>query len=523
MATAKDNIGLDRLVEIWNRRKWLALAVFVILFTSAACISSFLPDAYRSTVTLLVESQQVPSEFVRSTVTSGVERRVYTIAQAILSRDRLDGLIKEFSLYENLKGKFSAEETIERMRRDILLDVKGYDQRTGSNTTVSFTISYIGDDARKVASVANTLASYFVEEDLKTRERQAGGTAEFLRSQLDEMKKKLDVQEQEVSRFKERHMGELPEQRDANLTTLERLNTQTLLNSEKQIRLRDQKSIIERQLSTSEVGRARPDATADRIAKLSIELADLRRRYSDKYPDVISLKEEIARLRRRLENPEAAGASENDLTDPYVFQLQAALKSADTELRVLAAEEANVRKAIANYQERVENAPRREQEFQELSRDYMTTKEVYSSLLKRYEESKIAESMEYRQKGEQFRILDPAVAADHPNAPDRGRLMLFSLALALAVTIGGIFAAEKLDTSFHDLDDLRSFSRVPVLASIPRIVTEADTRNSRRRFRLGAMSTVAAVGLIIVSSYFIAHNNQTLATMLTKVGGTTGR
>src|SRR5205085_11922957 len=152
MATAKDNVGLDRLVEIWNRRKWLALAVFVILFTSAACISSFLPDAYRSTVTLLVESQQVPSDFVRSTVTSGVERRVYTIAQAILSRERLDGLIKEFSLYENLKGKFSPEETIEQMRRDIFLDVKGYDQRTGSNTTVSFTISYIGDDARKVAS-----------------------------------------------------------------------------------------------------------------------------------------------------------------------------------------------------------------------------------------------------------------------------------------------------------------------------------------------------------------------------------
>src|ERR1044071_10525977 len=112
MAAAKDNIGLDRLVEIWNRRKWLALAVFVILFTMAACISSFLPDTYRSTVTLLVESQQVPSDFVRSTVTSGVERRVYTIAQAILSRERLDGLIQEFSLYENLKREVLPEEHI---------------------------------------------------------------------------------------------------------------------------------------------------------------------------------------------------------------------------------------------------------------------------------------------------------------------------------------------------------------------------------------------------------------------------
>src|SRR5438105_463677 len=127
MATAQNNIGLDRLVEVWNRRKWLALVVFVILFTSAAAICTFLPRAYRSTVTLLVESQQVPTEFVRSTVTTGVERRVRTIANAILSRERLEGLIKEFSLYENLQGTSSPEEIVERMRGSISVDVKRYD------------------------------------------------------------------------------------------------------------------------------------------------------------------------------------------------------------------------------------------------------------------------------------------------------------------------------------------------------------------------------------------------------------
>src|ERR1051325_4976347 len=231
MATQQDT-SASRLVEIWNRRKWPAAVVFVVVFSLVGSIATFLPDAYRSTVTLLVESQQVPSEIVRSTVTSGVERRVQTIAQAILSRERLEGLIKEFSLYQDLKRTYSSEELIERMRRNIILDTKAY-ERGGTNTTVAFMITYIGDESRKVASVANTLASYFIEEDLKTRERQAGGTAEFLRSQLDEMKKKLDAQEQEVSRFKERHTGERPDQRDANLTTLERLNSQILLSNEK--------------------------------------------------------------------------------------------------------------------------------------------------------------------------------------------------------------------------------------------------------------------------------------------------
>ena len=134
------------------------------------------------------------------------------------------------------------------------------------------------------------------------------------------------------------------------------------------------------------------DDMAERIAKLSAELSDLRRRYSDKYPDVIALRQEIARLQGHMADPSSVAPELSGAPDPYVLQLQQSVKSADAELRVLAAEEANVHKAIAVYQERVENAPRREQQFQELSRDYNTTQEVYGSLLRRYEEAKIAES-----------------------------------------------------------------------------------------------------------------------------------
>src|SRR5262245_2429703 len=445
MTSEQQNPGLDRLVGMWNRRRWLAILVAVTAFTATASIVLFLPDVYRSTVTVLVESQQVPEDFVKSTVTTGAERRVQTITQSILSRERLDSLIKRFGLYENLRERSSPEELINRMRGDIsvsTVDVKNTEQRGPGSATIAFTISYSSGDPDTAATIANTLASYFIEEDLRSRERQAGGTADFLRSQLDEVKKKLDAQEIEVSQFKESHLGELPEQRDANLTTLERLNTELMLNSEKQIRVREQKAILERQLVNADSNSQRPDAAGEKIARLSTELADLRRRYSDKYPDVVHLREEIARLQKNITDPVAASAETVGIPDPYVLQLQQSIKSSEAELRVLAAEEGNVHKSISVYQERVENAPRREQQFQELSRDYTTTKEVYASLLKRFEEAKIAESMESRQKGEQFRVLDAAIPLRTAAAPRRAWLLFVSLVFALGLGAATIFVSE---------------------------------------------------------------------------------
>jgi succinoglycan biosynthesis transport protein ExoP len=507
--------GIDRALEIWSRRKWLGILVFSGVFSMAASIVAFLPDVYRASAKLLVESQQVPEEFVRSTVTTAVERRVQTISQAILSRERLDSLINSFGLYADMKKHGSQEEIIQQVRRDVSVDLKAVDEHGGANTTIAFTISFTGSDPQTVAAVTNTLASYYIEEDLKNRERQAGGTAEFLQSQLNEMKKKLDEQEKLVSKFKEEHIGELPEQRDANLATLERLNTEVMLNSEKQIRAREQRAIVGRQLASSPGDAAsRPEAAIEKLAKLNQELADLRRRYSDKYPDVIRVQQEIAQLQRRLSEPGGKGFDAVSAADPYTLQLQQAVKSADAELRVLAAEEANLHKAIAVYQGRVENAPRREQQFQELSRDYLTTQEVYGSLLKRYEESKIAESMEHRQKGEQFRILDPAIPPDSPAAPDRWRLILFGLALSLAIAGGAVMAAEQLDTSFHTVEEIRAFSRVPVLVTIPRIVTALDARRGLRRSWLAAAASILGIALIVGASYWVARGNQSLVALV---------
>src|SRR5205823_14275664 len=152
---------------------------------------------------------------------------------------RLDALIRQFNLYADLRRRVPLEEVIERMRKDIKLELRSVEQtedRRGA--TVAFALSYQGRNPETVARVANTLASFYIEENLKARERQAVGTSEFLKVQLAEAKKRLDVQEQVVSEYKKRYMGELPQQTDANLGTVERISSQLLLNSGSQTRLK---------------------------------------------------------------------------------------------------------------------------------------------------------------------------------------------------------------------------------------------------------------------------------------------
>jgi len=519
--------GLDLALAVWARRKWLAILVFLVPFSAALSMAMFLPSLYLATATVLVDRQQLPEKFVQPTVTSALETRLQTISQEILSRPRLDTLVTRFGLYPDLRKKLSSEEVVERMRSDIKLELKETDTKNQQRqATVAFAISYRGHDPQTVAMVTNTLASFYVEENLKARERQAVGTADFLKVQLADTKKRLDELELRVSDFKRRHLGELPQQMETNLGTLERLHMQLRLNADNQTRASERRQLLTSQLAEAEtVGvlgpggmvMAEPQGPVTRLDKLKRDLVELRTRFSDKYPDVIQTKAEIAALEKQLaehkgdEKPQAKPAPTP--SSPYVLRLRESLSEVDSDMKVLKGEEKSLRGAIGVYQSRVENVPRREQEYKEFSRDYESTKDLYQSLRQRYEEAQLAESMEQRQKGEQFRVIDPAVPPKEP-LTQRGRLILNALMLSLALAGGAVVLAEMIDTSFHGVDDLRSFSVVPVLVSIPSIVTEADARRRQWRFRLSAAAAVVGLVLVIGIAYLVARGNEQLVWML---------
>jgi hypothetical protein len=245
-------------------------------------------------------------------------------------------------------------------------------------------------------------------------------------------------------------------------------------------------------------------------------------KYTDLWPDIIRIKDEIANLEKQLALPKPKKPVEEVPPTPQVLRLQEALKSVETELGLLKAEDQRLRRDITAYQTRIDNAPQREQEYIELTRDYETTKELYNTLLKRYGEAQIGESMEQRQKGEQFRILEPATPVYSPAAPRRSRLLLAGLGLAVVLGAGAMVLAEILDTSFHSVDDLRSFSALPVLVAIPRIVTEADARRRRTRFRMAAGAALAGLVLTAGVSYLVASDNETLTNLLSPPPRTQG-
>ncbi len=522
--------GLHGFLEIWSRRKWVATLAFVAPMTAVLSLAIFLPDIYRATATVLVGRPQVSETFVKSSVTSELETRLPTISQEILSRSRLQDMITHFDLYPDFRERASSEEVITRMRRDIQVEQLKETQQMGGRTTIAVTISYRSSDPETAAEVTNTLASLYIEENLKMRELQASQTAEFLRTQLDEMKKKLDEEERRVGAFKEQHSGELPEQQDANLATLQRLNAELRLNSENQMRTleRMEREDLTRQLAdASSLGHADdsisplggPDALATRLTKLNRELLELRTRYSEKYPDVVRLKTEIAAIEHKLadkqsdentgDKPEAPGKLPQS-------RLKKVRSGIEMELNVLKEEEQALRKAIALYQRRVETAPHREQELQELSRDYKTMKELYNTLLQRYKEARVAESMEQGRQGDQFRILDPAIVPDKPAGPNGAKLLLIGLLLSLTLTAGAITLVEHFDPSFHSVGDLRAFTKVPVLVSIPRIITDADTRQMRRRLCFRSAAALLGLALIVTAFHAFAHGNTLLASLLTR-------
>jgi polysaccharide biosynthesis transport protein len=528
-ARSAETVGFEFALDVWRRRKTAVLLVFGAVFAAGVSITASLPDLYRATATVLVETQNISEELVRSSVSAELETRIQTIREEVMSRERLGGLVTRLALYPELKAKGVAfDAIIDRMRRDIELDLNTLAPTGGRTPTIAFAIKYTGRDPRTVAQVANMLATVYVVENSKIREGQAVRTAEFLKTQLDAVKHDLDAQERRATEFNLSHIGELPQQVSANLASLERLNTQLRLNGENQVRAMDRRERFERQLT--ELTSTTPAASGDparasgseELAKLKQQLEQLRRKYTDQYPEVIRVRAELADVERQLsERPVLVGAAARPAgapassaatapsLDPRTRLLQS-LADADREINTLKNEEASFRRAISSYEQRVENVPKRQEEFEALSRDSASTKERYDTLLKRYEEAQLASSLEQGQKVEQFRILDAAIPPREPDAPSRPRLFAIAFCLAAALAVGAALLMEKLDTAFHSIEDLRAFVTVPTLFSIPLIPTAAGGRRKRLRMALAAVSVVAGLALVVTGSHYLASNNEQL-------------
>ena len=532
-SNADDSLAL-RALDILRRRRWFALLAFSAVLAAAVSTALYLPDLYRAQALVLVE-RQVDESFVRPEAAGELESRLHIIKQEILSRDRLLVLINRFHLYPKQMKSGSLEDALNQMRTDVEVNPSGPEQVNGKTKTVSFTLNYTGTSAKTTADVTNAIASFYVQQNDSMRSQEALSTSKFLSAQLAEAKKQLDRQEQQVTEYTTKYTGQLPQQVGVNLATLERMNTQLRLNGEQQIRLIEQREkLLEGLDDPNAIIRAEnSDASPQmiermkQIEKVKVDLAQLQQHFTAKHPDVVRLQGQLADLQQEQAQAEAAAQKKRDADKQAAVATVAAVSDAqaprrrtidslDAELAKMKDEETAIRATIGSFESRLEGAPEREQEFMLITRDRQAAKDLYDSLLKRYDEAQLQTSMETDRQGERFRVLEPALPAEGPSAPNRLRLMLMGFLLAIAAAVAVVLAAEQFDSSFHGIDELRDFTSVPVLVSIPPI----GSASWKRRLVVGfaTVTAIAGIALIATASAYIAHGNDQLARIIERAG-----
>jgi len=501
--------SFDTLLQVARRRKWLILIPAVLIGVIGGAVVYHLPNLYRSETLILVVPQRVPESYVRSTVTARIEDRLQAISQQILSRTRLEQIVSDFNLYaEERANQELMEDIVEKMRtRDIGIDIIKGD---------AFRVSYQAGDPRIAMRVTERLASLFIDESLRDREVLAEGTSQFLATQLDEARRQLVLNENKLQEYQRLHNGELPAQMEANLQGQH--NAEMALQSlgESLNRDREQRLLLERRVTdiveapeepkpgaepkTPEVAQTLADEL--RIAEQSLLAVELK--LKPEHPDVKKQRRAVEELRKRvnahnLETTLAARPSAPVVMDyarrKRLTDARAELENLDRSIQAKIAEENRLRGLVAMYQARIEATPVREAELAALTRDYETLQQSYRSLLQKKEESQISANLERRQIGEQFKILDPARMPEKPASPDRPRLYLIALLVAIASGLGLAALAEFFDKTLRTEADVRAALNLMVLATVPRMRERAESRWRLRRATVaGAAVTVIVAG-----------------------------
>jgi len=514
-----DTNEITKYLDMAQRRKYWILIPFLVTILGGLMYGLVTPRQYEAETLILVQPQSVPEAFVQSIVSEAIDERLKTISQQVTSRTNLENVIKEQKLFTGDGGEKSllGDERIELLRKRIKIDVsrgeRGRSRSVSGSGAATFTITFTWEDARKAMQVANMLASNFISENLKVRETQALGTSAFLTEELATIEKRLKEKEEELKTYREKYMGGLPSQLEGNIKMLEGLQLQLeRLNSSVRDR-ENRRTVLQGELSASRSGAAPPaggvpgaatDESRD-LATLKSQLAGLEARYTPSHPDVIRLKALIESLEsKEKERPPDSREAARPAETPSNRRVLEDLRLVEGEIRNLRAEGDRIAAQLKTYQKWVEETPRREQELFSLNRDYDRLKEIHSSLLKRKLEAEIAVSMEKKQKGEQFRVIDPAKVPTKPVKPDLGKIALLTLALGLG--LGGAFGygRETMETSYRSPDDVEKELKVPILVSIPFRQTEQEIKARKRKEVLKAAGLAAGVVVSVVAIFVAA-------------------
>lgn len=492
------------------KRRALYLILPAIFFSIVALGASFfISPRYISQTLVLIEQQKVSEDYVKPVIAADLDARLASMKEQILSRSRIQPIIERFNLFPGEKMDARVDET----RKNI--DIKPiHSEISRANGLPGFFILFTAGDARTAQQVCSEITSLFVGEDLKSREQSAQGTTDFLESQLTEAKSALDTQDAKMADFQRKYVGKLPGQQAPNMEMLTSLNTQLQASTQQLARMEQDRAYQQSLLSQQQSARdsmglpatiAATDERQAELARLQAEEADLTARYTPDYPDVVSTRRKIADLKRAMQTrpvtTSTPGATTKAPESVGIQQLRAALLASDAGINAKRAEVAQIQGNTRLYQDRISSSPLVEEEYKALVRDNETAKKFYDDLLAKMNQSKMATSLQRRQQGEQFSLMDAANLPDSPSYPKRP---LFGVGgFVLGLLIGGLVSAllEYRNTALRNEEDVYAFLHLNTLVAVERVgdrpmkpvhVRPDDTAGKRRNpFRKRGVATTA--------------------------------
>jgi polysaccharide biosynthesis transport protein len=479
-----------------------------------------LPSRYRSGTLILVEQPTMPKDYVTPNVNDDLQDRLRSITQQILSRTRLLHIIDQLNLYSDAHGRLTADDKVERMRRDIG-DIELV--RDGEGRVSSFYVSYSSRDPQLAQQVTSELTNLFISENLEVRQQQSEDTTKFLEGQLETARKTLSDQEEKIREFKGQHVGELPAQVGSNLQILAGMQSQLQTEEDALNTAKQQRVYLETLVNQYRSMQGSPKteggapmglpAIDSELARLRAQLADLSSHYTEKHPDVRKVKEQIAKTEKMREqvvaslnakatDPDAAVPDAAEVKDPSspMVQLQGQLQANRVEIANRERSIAELKTKVTGYQARLNQEPVREQQLSDLTRGYEQSKSNYDELLKKKNSSAMATSMELLEQGERFRIIDPPSLPLKPDFPNRLKFCVIGLGigLALGTVVAGAF--EVLDDRIYDEKELQALLPVPVISEIPALVAAGDEQSERHQLWLGWATFAFVSAAILIGS-----------------------
>ncbi len=535
-------LDLEDYIDIARRHKgWIFGPVFAALV--AAVVGAFLwPDTYVSTATIKVTPQQVPEVYVQSNINQLMSDRIASIAQTVLSRPVLTSIITTYDLYPRQRQRMPMEDIVEKMRADF--GIRGVVDVTNARDRVpAFQVQFAYTDRYKAQKVVSQMVTKIIDTNQSERSASSLGTTQLLKDQLEAAQKQLEGIESRLAEFRERNQGRLPDEMQANLQQLNAFQQRiTVLNSSLS-RVSQEKLMMESQLRTNKdqlasmqrepvggetVVKSERAQEADRAVQYyENQLAALRDHYKDSYPDVQRMIGMLASAKKKRDEAikedaatAAARGPQQRVFTPQAAReardLEAAIRRVQSQLEAKQLEDEQYRRELVqadatakSYQARLEGVPMSEKEYNELTRDRDMSKMKWADLDQKMSKAMIALDMENRKAGENLEQLDPPSLPETPTQPKRAMIVAVGAVIGLMCGIVLAGAREMKDTSLKNLKDVRAYTKLPILGSVPLLENDLVVKR-RRRFAWFAWSLACLTGIVVMSGsviYYYATKN----------------